>query len=381
MYSKFPFLILLLISILLLENCASTTPVEEQPYTISGKVDSLFENREVILSQYDPVKQVKTPLDTAEIADDGTYALAFEWTAPDLFRVDFSRKQYAMLVIDKGQNNIKLDVEGVRNGKVAVEGSEDAQKLLGYEQFRINSYNTVVKPTYDAMRAATKEDDREAEIEAVEKYAHASEKSRKQLIDYTVENIGTSIALYGTMLRWTGDEEIAKLEDLVNKFKAAHPDLKMTTTMVDKVTRFKKVALGAKASEINQPDTTGTMVSLYASKGKYTLVDFWASWCTPCLLQIPDLKEAYKNFHDKGFEIVGVSVDSKADRWKKAIVKYEMDWVNVSDVKGWASQPAADYNVTFIPFNVLLDPEGKIIAKNLHSKSLQGKLEELFVAL
>ena len=351
--------------------------IVDNNYVISGKVDTVLTNGTAILSLFDPVTQVKTPLDTAIIATDGRYELNFEFDTPDLYRVDFQKKQYAMLVIAEGQNNIQLDVEGVSKGKASIKGSIDSEKLLAYDNFRLASNARVVTPTYDAMRAASKKNDHEAEIEAVQNYAHASEAHRVELLDFTEKEIGTSIALFGSMLRWTGDEEVGRLDQLVQAFKAVHPHLKMTKVMEDKVERFKKVALGAITPAISLPDTLGNTLTLTAAKGKYTLIDFWASWCTPCLLQIPDLKEAYAEYHAKGFEILGVSVDSKGKRWRNAIVKYEMTWPQVSDLKGWGAAAAADYNVTFIPFNVLIDAEGKIIAKNLHSKALKAKLEAL----
>ena len=354
---------------------ASTTV--DNNYTISGKVDTVITDGTAILSLFNPITQVKTPLDTAMIAKDGSYELNFEFDAPDLYRVDFQKKQYAMLVIAEGQNNIQLDVEGVSKGKASIKGSIDSEKLLAYDNFRLESNTRVVKPTYDAMRAASKENDHEAEIEAVQNYAHASEAHRVELLDFTEKEIGTSIALFGSMLRWTGGEEVGRLDKLVQAFKAVHPNLKMTKIMEDKVNRFKKVAMGAITPAIVLSDTSGNTYSLMEAKGKYTLIDFWASWCTPCLLQIPDLKEAYAEYHSKGFEILGVSVDSRGKRWKSSIVKYNMTWPQVSDLKGWGSASAADYNVTFIPFNVLIDEEGKIIAKNLHSKALKAKLDDL----
>lgn len=356
----------------------ATTTVDTN-YVISGKVDTLIKGGTAILSLFDPVTQVKTPLDTAAIAADGNYKLNFTFKEPDLFRVDFQKKQYVMLVIAEGQNNIQLDVEGISKGKAQIKGSADSQKLLAYDNFRLESNTRVVKPTYDAMRAASKENDHAAEIEAVQNYAHASEAHRVELLDFTEKEIGTSIALFGSMLRWTGDEEVGRLDKLVQAFKAVHPNLKMTKVMEDKVNRFKKVAMGAITPAIVLPDTSGNTYSLMEAKGKYTLIDFWASWCTPCLLQIPDLKEAYAEYNGKGFEILGVSVDSRGQRWKNAIVKYDMTWPQVSDLKGWGSASAADYNVTFIPFNVLIDQEGKIIAKNLHSKALMQKLNELLI--
>ena len=197
-------------------------------YTISGKVDTILTDGTAILSLFDPVSQVKTPLDTSTITADGNYTLNFKFKEPDLFRVDFQKKQYVMLVIAEGQNNIQLDVEGISKGKASVKGSIDSEKLLAYDNFRLESNTRVVKPTYDAMRAASKENDHEAEIEAVQNYAHASEAHRVELLDFTEKEIGTSIALFGSMLRWTGDEEVGRLVKLVQAFKAVHPNLKMT---------------------------------------------------------------------------------------------------------------------------------------------------------
>ncbi len=360
------------------ETTQEITQEAAKHYTISGKVENPQENGKVILTNFNPITQVKTPVDTAAIAADGSYQLNFEFKEPDLFRVDFFKKQNVMLVVAEGQNNIQLDVEGVSKGHVSIAGSPDAQKLLAYDNFRQESYIKVVKPTYDTMRAAMDRADHEAEIEAVLNYTKASKVHRQELIDFTTKELGTSIALYGSMLRWTGDEEIDKLENLVQNFKKIHPSLKMTGIMEDKVQRFKKTAIGVIAPAIALVDTSGNPLSLADIKGKYTLIDFWASWCGPCLLQIPDLQKAYTTYHSKGFEILGVSIDAKGERWKSAIVKYDMAWPQVSDLKGWGAQPAADYNVTFIPFNLLIDSEGTIIAKNLHSKTLQNKLAELF---
>jgi peroxiredoxin len=368
-------------TLLILLSCGepTTSEVPENPtYQISGMVENPVDSGMITLSLFDPITQEKTELASNMMDSIGKYSLSFEFTEPDLFRLDFPNRQSVMLVVGEGQKDIKVNAEGKRNGNVEIIGSEDSQKLLGYDIFRNDSNKRLIRPAYDAMRAATEAGDTKGEVEAVLAYSKASNDHRKELIDYTKDNIGTSLALYGTMLRWTGDDEVSKLENLVSDFEKVHPNLKMTKVMKDKVARYKKVAIGAVAPEFTLPDTAGNSLNINDLKGEYTLLDFWASWCSPCLLQVPDLKEAYDVYHDKGFEIVGVSVDSKGDRWKKAIEKYEMNWPHVSDLKGWGSETASDYNVTFIPFNMLIDSEGKIIAKNLHSKELQSKLAELF---
>lgn len=368
------------LSLLLSCNSSSNAAVDQKPaeYTISGTIDSLTSDAgQVILSTYDPVTQRKTGVDTTLNIVDGKYVFNYTFEEANLYRVDFPGRQSVMMAIDKGQSEITLNVEGKSNGKVEIIGSPDSEKLQAYDAFRRESNSRLIQPAYAAMRVATKAGDQAGEVAAVEAYAHASEEHRTELIDFTEKNIGTSVALYGSMLRWTGDDNVSKLDKLVSAFKAIHPDLNMTAVMEGKVSRYKKVAIGAKAPAIEQADSSGNMVSLADAKGTYTLIDFWASWCGPCLLQMPDLHDAYDAYHEKGFEIFSVSVDRKGDKWKAAIDKYKMNWPNVSDLKGWESSAAKDYNATFVPFNLLIDQDGTIIAKNLHSKSLQSKLESL----
>jgi peroxiredoxin len=344
-------------------------------YNITGTVDSLDVGTTVLLYKFDPITQSTKELDKSPIAKDGSYDLSFLFQEADLFQVRFGRAQSVLLAIDKGQQNIKLEVEGKKKGYVRIEGSPDSELLQGYEAFRGESLARLITPTYATMRDA--KGDTEKEVAAVQAYGHASEEHRSELIDYALKNMGTSVALYGTVLRWTGDKEIENLEILVNNFKKAHPDLTMTKVMEDKLNRFKNMAIGVVAPDFSLPDSAGTVFTRKDLNAKYTLLDFWASWCSPCLLQVPDLKKAHDIYHEKGFDIVGISVDKDKRRWQSAIKRFDMNWLHLSDLKGWRSQTARDYNVTFIPFNLLIDANGKIIGKNLHSAALQGKLKEL----
>ena len=355
---------------------------QDTTYHISGLIDSLNSEKEnvVILQQFDPISQARTPIDTSKVNPEGKYNLAYNLVGPELFQVHFPGQQSVTLIVDEGQRHIVLNVEGKRNGKVDISGSPDAQLLMDYEAMRIKSYNRLVRPPYIAMTQASKANDRAAEIEAVEEYVQNSKVHRQELLDFTSKNIGTSVALYGTVLRWTGDEDIATLEKLVGDFEQAHPQAKMAQIMADKVARYKKVAVGSVIPELIDKTPEGATLDFKDAKGTYTLIDFWASWCRPCILQIPDLKEAQAAFADQGFRIFGVSLDYEEAKWKDAIAEYDLNWPHISDVQGWQSQHATNFNVTFVPFNLLVDGEGKIIAKNLHSKSLYNKLDELFAA-
>lgn len=136
--------------------------------------------------------------------------------------------------------------------------------------------------------------------------------------------------------------------------------------------------IGAEAPDITQNQPDGTPLSLSDLRGKIVLVDFWASWCGPCRRENPNVVAAYKKYHDKGFEVLGVSLDKTQDRWVAAIEKDGLIWNHVSDLKGWKSEAAAMYGVRSIPATFLLDREGKIIGKNLRGPALDAKLEELF---
>jgi thiol-disulfide isomerase/thioredoxin len=129
--------------------------------------------------------------------------------------------------------------------------------------------------------------------------------------------------------------------------------------------------------EIKLPDINGDMFDVSSLRGKYVLIEFWASWCGPCRIQNPGLRKVYKKYHDKNFEIVAITLDTDALKWKKAVEKDKLTWIQLGDLKGWENSIAKQWGVNAIPFNLLIDKEGRIIDYDLKPKHLDKKLSKI----
>jgi peroxiredoxin len=163
-------------------------------------------------------------------------------------------------------------------------------------------------------------------------------------------------------------------ERLTPRVKASLPGKQLK----EKIDALKQINPGGIAPEIALPAPDGTTLALSSLRGKYVLIDFWASWCGPCLAEVPNVKAIYDKYHDRGFEIFGVSLDDKSDKWTAAIERHGLNWLHVSSLKGWECPVAARYNVTGIPKMYLLDKEGRVIAIDLRGEALRERVASLF---
>lgn len=171
--------------------------------------------------------------------------------------------------------------------------------------------------------------------------------------------------------------DAGETEKLFNGLDTSVQHSEFGKMIADKLAADKLTAIGQPAPEFTENDVNGKPVSLASFKGKYVLVDFWASWCGPCRQENPNVVKAYNQYKNKNFTILSVSLDEDSAKWKDAIAQDKLAWNHVSDLKGWKNGAAKEYGVQAIPANFLLDPDGKIIAKNLRGDDLDKKLAEV----
>jgi peroxiredoxin len=266
-------------------------------------------------------------------------------------------------------------------GNSTVLGSETHEEYMALRK-KVSVYDPSFKALNDAYLAARKVKDMAGmdKIESAMDSLDALVKENIYLPYLSGAGKNSALALYA-LNQYAGYAiEASKTEPLFQQLPEHLKNLPSAKLMKDRIEKAKKTDIGQYAIPFTQKDTAGIEVSLASFKGKYVLIDFWASWCGPCRQENPNVVKAFQKYQDKGFTILGVSLDQPTakDKWLKAIYDDQLTWTHVSDLKYWNNEVAKAYGIQAIPQNYLLDREGKIIGKNLRGENLQTTLDALF---
>ncbi|MBA9077349.1 TlpA disulfide reductase family protein [Rufibacter quisquiliarum] len=344
----------------------------DKSYRITGKINNMTTGK-VYLDELG--EQAFIPKDTADINKDGTFVMEGTVSEPAIYKLGFDNKEGVMLVVDNKHIEITAD-----SGQVAttytVKGSKDSELVKELNTI-MQGMQQKVADLNQRAQAASSNGQNEEVAKLQQEFMLAQQGMQQQLKSFVRTNPSSVVSAYvaGNMISL--EEEFPFVDSVLTAFKTNLPNSRYTKSLEEKVGSKRSTAIGSLAPDIKLPSPSGQEVALSSLRGKYVLIDFWASWCGPCRKENPNVVRMYNKYKDKGFEIYGVSLDQDRDKWLKAIENDKLTWPHVSDLKGWESAAGQLYGVTAIPQTVLLDREGKIIAKNLRGQELEEKIASL----
>jgi len=341
-------------------------------FELSGRITRSTGSGQTVVVEREWLEERRfEPVATGEVRD-GRFQFRVE-AEPGLFvlRVGDARVSFVASETDR------LEVEETSPGNLRVSGGPDQRFYAEYEAFRTASLAERVLRVREAIARARSAGLADEVSRLTDAEIAGYQQHRRELVDFTLQRLGGSAALYAASLRWEGDHRLAELAALVHAYAGRHPTLAISQRLVARVQRFEATAIGSVAPDLVGPGPDQLPVSLQDLRGRVVLVDFWASWCAPCRSENRHYADLYRTYRDAGFEILAISVDHDGRAWKAAIAKDGASWRQIGDLTGWKSPLAARYNVTALPASFLLDREGRIVAKDTRGPALVALLERL----
>lgn len=340
-------------------------------FKISGKLEG-YANYQIRLYQYQ-YNQSKF-IDSVFTNDTGGFI--FNKTLPNssIIYVQYSSTTAVPLIAENG-SDFKLVIHTNLNGLNYDLSGSNTEKSLNLYNFlkrfsklngELNSFESQIANEQDPMKSYT-----------LQMYAGMKQQELQNAIDSMIL-FRSPLESYFVLFNFTEDQETSQMKAIYTKMEPKETGSVYYKDLKQLYDAKKGVEIGEMAPDIDLPQPNGTNLKLSSLRGKVVLIDFWASWCGPCRAEFPNVKKVYSKYKDKGFEIYGVSLDKDKSAWVNSISSLGLDWKHVSDLKYWSCAPAKVYKVTGIPATVLIDKNGKVIAKNLRGEELEKKLAELF---
>ncbi|MBN2746681.1 MAG: AhpC/TSA family protein [Bacteroidales bacterium] len=341
--------------------------------TVSGKVQNSSGSVMVYLAELSGNSM--TILDSTITDGAGSFSLSAQLTGANYFQLTLGGEAYTILILEPNQRlKIDIDANNLMSPK-NISGSEQTSKV--YQMLNVmNSYRgqqEALEAQYQKVYGTPAQDSVGALL--IDKY----QKIEGLKLNYLKDEISSSPGLASLLFidQLPIDEHLETYVKLDKVINTKYPDNPFVSDLHRKVAAKMLLAPGQIAPEINLPSPSGEYIKLSSLRGKVVLIDFWASWCSPCRRENPNVVKLYKQYQPKGFEIYGVSLDKEKSKWVEAISQDQLTWVHVSDLRFWSSVAAKDYGVGSIPFTVLIDRDGKVIATGLRGDALAAKLAEL----
>jgi thiol-disulfide isomerase/thioredoxin len=381
-------LLLVCLSVLLISSCGDSK--KSPGFSLKGKLTN-SSGETLLLEQLSGNNPVL--IDSAVVNENGEFEFEHIKATPmDFFRIKTSEANFAILIADSTQEiyftgdakNLAKNytAEGSADTKQFIEINDELQKISkSLDSLQVEFQKQMANGKMDSVRMEM------MNAQAEEQFNGIYEKSAAVLIK-KIEAFPGSIANFSAFNVINIEKNLPLYEKVLKALQEKIPASSYTTQLANSISQYKQqfdlqnkqnqvLGNGAEMPDIKLKNPEGKEIALSSLRGKLVLVDFWASWCGPCRKENPNVVKLYNAYKSKGFEIYSVSLDDEEDKWIKAIQKDGLAWIHVSDLGGWNSSVCSQFNISSIPFTILVSKDGKIIAKGLRGKDLEEKVKEI----